>query len=79
MAINKEHPDYSEYIEKCKAMNKTYIDEEDALRAQYPDWRGKDHPATDKLLDITKRHNAALKALQREYAHLFTSGRIKAT
>lgn len=71
MAVNKLHPDYPEYIEKCRAMSEKFFAEEDAEKAKYPDWKGRDHPAGEKLMEISKKHNAALRELQKEYAYLF--------
>lgn len=67
--INRNHPDYPEYIEKCKALGDKWFAMEEEERAKYPDWKGKDHPADTK--EIYRQLNAGLKQLQAEYAHLF--------
>ena len=71
MAVNKNHPDYPKYIEKCKALRDSFIEEEDAVLDKYPTPNGLDHPAARELRQISILHNAALKALQEEYSYLF--------
>lgn len=69
---NENHPDYPEYIEKCKKLSEIYFKQEDELAARYSGWRGLDSPAGTEIKQIHKEHNAKLKALQKEYAHIFT-------
>ena len=71
MSINKQHPLYQEYIAKCKTARKKYRAEEDSVLAQYPEWRGRDHPAGAELRAIELRHNAEIRSLQKEYSFLF--------
>lgn len=71
MAANKKHPLYQEYIAKCKALSERFYAEEGALRAQNPEWRGKDHPANTEIRKLELQHNADLKSLQQEYSFLF--------
>jgi len=74
--VNKNHPDYPAYLEKCKAIWAVYEPQVDAVekkgRKEYPDWRGKDSPWGDELREIMRDFHTALKKLQEEYAHLFT-------
>ena len=71
MAVNKKHPKYSEYIEKCRELRDYFSQEENQILAQYPLYKGLDHPATKELREITRRHNAALQELQQQYGFLF--------
>lgn len=71
MAANKMHPLYREYIAKCKALSERFYEEENVLRAKYPEWRGKDHPASAEIKKLDLQHNTDLKALQQEYSFLF--------
>ncbi len=75
-SINKNHPDFEEYMEKCRDIQKRYIAEDEAVekagRAKYPDWSGKDSPWGMETRRVQRKYNAELKALQEEYSHLFT-------
>ena len=73
MAINPRDPAYQEYIAECKKLSKRYFEEEDAILAKYPLEKGLDHPAGHELREISLRHNAELKTLQRKYSFLFGS------
>lgn len=75
--VNKEHPDYSIYIEKCQALHKKYqslIEAEEARRmAECPNWKnGYDALETAEKKKLYTAYNAELKKLQQEYAYLFT-------
>lgn len=69
--IDKAHKDYPEYIEKCKAMSGKYIALEQAEEDRYPMWEGLDHPAGPGIQTIKRLYREELKALQKEYAHIF--------
>lgn len=77
-SANKNHPDYPEYIEKCKALWAEYKPRFEALEKKrqelYPNWRGLDGPSeiTTEERILQRKHNAELKELQKEYAYLFT-------
>lgn len=62
--VNKEHPKYQEYIEKCNALASEM--EKELEKIHYTG--GLDGPTND----IYKAYSQKLKALQREYAYLFT-------
>lgn len=70
-SVNKEHPDYSVYIEKCKKLwefyGKKIADEE----AKYTAYLGKDSPASAVTRELDRKRNEELRSLQKEYAHLF--------
>lgn len=72
MAVNKNHPDYPIYSEKFKALWDAYMDLRDREYAKYPEWHGWDHPADDVVRPAHRKLSADIKALQKEYAHLFT-------
>lgn len=69
--VNREHPDYSAYIEKCKKICAAYQKRIDEEEARYPDWRGQDHPASVVTRQISREETAELKKLQQEYSYLF--------
>lgn len=64
--INKEHPDYPKYIEKCKALAKR-IDAELSEIEPMPSGRNE-----RSVILIRKKEAQELKKLQEEYSHLFT-------
>lgn len=75
--VNKKHPDYLIYIEKCRALQKKYqplIEAEEARRMEEcPNWRN----CYDALETVEKKklytaYSAELRELQQEYAYLFT-------
>lgn len=70
--IDKSHIDYSEYIEKCKAVSEKYIALEQAAEDKYHGWTGRDHPAGPEIHNIKKMYCEELKELQKEYDYLFT-------
>ena len=73
--INKAHPDYPQYIEKCRMMSDAFLAEyraaEAAAQNKYPNWRGLDHPESRKFNEIKKRLHKALEKLKKEYWYLF--------
>ena len=73
--INKTHPDYPKYIEKCRTISDTFLAEERAAETaaqnKYPNWRGLDHPGLKEFHEIKKRHHEALEKLKKEYWYLF--------
>lgn len=72
MAVNKNHPDYPAYAKKHKGLWDVYLKREEEELAKYPDHHGQDHPAYIILRPLHKQFCAEVKALQREYSHLFT-------
>lgn len=73
--VNKKHPDYPEYIEKCKKLRDKYFKIVEKEEAKYPEWSPKlriRHPASAAVRRIMKQHDAELMALQAEYDYLFT-------
>ncbi len=76
--INKRHPDYQKYIKECEELRDICIKQEEAVeeagRAEYPDWCGKDSPWGSKEREIAKKFSRELKELQKKYAHLFLEG-----
>lgn len=71
MAINKQHPDYLEYIKKCQVISNEFCEKEEIERAKYPNWRGKDHPSDPEVMVHYRKFSAALKELKKEYSYLF--------
>lgn len=72
--VNKAHPDYPEYLEKCKALWARYKKMIDKEEAKYPGWYPGltyEHPAAKEVRRIMKRHDNELIALQTEYDYLF--------
>lgn len=77
-SANKNHPDFPEYIQKCRVLWAKYKSQFDVLEKKreelYPDWSGRDGPpeitAEERILQ--KKYNAELKELKKEYACLFT-------
>ena len=70
--VDKAHQDYPEYIKKCKAISEKHLLLEKDAEDECLGWRGLDHPASEKIRAIKKQYNVELKALQQEYAHIFT-------
>ena len=66
------HPDYPEYIAKCRALREECSRKQDIERAKYPDWHGHDHPAGRETRQLEREYYAAIRELNREYAHIFT-------
>lgn len=76
-SANKQHLDYPEYIRKCHALGDRYWSlieaEEERLKAERPDWmNGKDGLESAQKRQLYRQMSAELKALQQEYAYLFT-------
>lgn len=71
MEVNKAHPDYQEYIQKCKELQTAEMAEEDKILSRYPDWNGQDHPESERLRQIYMKYSIKLKTLQAEYSYLF--------
>lgn len=66
MAANKEHPDYPEYIEKCKQLKEWYLEQSKDLWVPTGVRDG-----NSALHAVQREHNRKLKKLQEEYQHLF--------
>ena len=72
--VNREHPDYPVYIDKCRKIHAVYQKKIDVEEAKYPDWRnwpGRDHPSSLVIRQIGREENEELKKLQQEYSYLF--------
>lgn len=74
--VNKEHPDYQVYIEKCRMLQKKYqplIEAEEAHRmSECPNWRNcYDALETAEKKRLYTAHNIELRKLQQEYDYLF--------
>ena len=70
MAVNKSHPRYVEYIQKCQELIERGKREEQALvgnREEAP------------LVELHKRYAKKLSELQKEYAYLFEEGSLEDT
>ena len=63
---DRAHPDYPEYIEKCKRLRDWYIAESEDL---WVPTGGRD--GNTALYAVQREHNRRLKELQREYWYLF--------
>lgn len=72
MAVNKDHPDYPTYAAKHKSLWDAYFELQEAEKSKYPDWDGLDHPADEVLRPAFRKLSEDIKALQKEYAYLFT-------
>lgn len=70
--IDKNHPDFPEYLRKYKALWDQYYAFEKAEKAKYPNYRGLDHPARAVTVPAYRKCCADSKKLQEEYAYLFT-------
>lgn len=70
--LDESHPDCPIYTEKFHAIWDEYFQVEKAERAKYPDWHGHDHPANETLCPLFRECCVKTKALQQEYAHIFT-------
>ena len=66
MPANRAHPDYPEYIEKCKKLKEWYIEESEDLVIPDIGWDG-----NTALYAVQREHNRRLKELQKEYWYLF--------
>lgn len=75
--VNKTHPDYPAYIEKCRSLQHKYqllIEAEEARqKVAVPNWRTcLDALETVERHRLVAQHNAELRKLQQEYTYLFT-------
>lgn len=66
MVANREHPDYPEYIEKCKRLKEWYLEKSKDLWVPTGARDG-----NLALHAVQKEHNRKLKQLQKEYQYLF--------
>lgn len=81
-SVNKHHPDFSEYVEKCCALRDHYyslIDaEEQRLKQARPNWMHcKDGLESREKRQLYRQMHAGLKALQKEYDYLFTEDTLQ--
>lgn len=72
MAINKQHPDYPEYIKRCQELRNQSIAEEEREKAKYSNQRAPDLTARMRIREVLRKYSVELKKLQEEYAYLFT-------
>jgi len=71
--VNISHPDFPKYLEKFYQISECYDKLEEAEMAKYPVRHNtKDHPSEAVLGPARRKRNADTKALQKEYAYLFT-------
>lgn len=69
--INRDHPRYNEYIEKCEQVFSKYdllIEEE---RAKSKEWSGLDNPFMETIISLQKECSKKLRIIQKEYSYLF--------
>lgn len=66
MPVKKEHPDYPEYIEKCKQLKDAFLEESKDLWTPTGGLDG-----NTALHAAQRQHNQKLKELQKEYRYLF--------
>lgn len=66
MAVNKNHPRYTEYIEKCKVLRDDLVRREDETQSDL--YSGQDNSETFAL---HKDYLEKLKKLKKEYSFLF--------
>ena len=66
MPVNKAHPDYPDYIEKCKQLKEWYLEKSKDLWVPTGVRDG-----NSALHAVQKEHNQKLKQLQKEYQYLF--------
>lgn len=71
-SVNREHPDYSVYIEKCKKLWELYGKKIADEEAKYAEYLGKDSPASVVTKELDRKRNEELRLLQKEYSYLFT-------
>ncbi len=69
--LNRSHPDCAKYLERFEALWGAYTAKEQAEKAKYPDWDGKDHPANPKFQEEYRRLCKEIQELQKEYDYLF--------
>ena len=69
MSVNKNHPDYDEYIEKCKDITKKMEKEKNKVISENPIPR-KAFDGPESI--VHKKYALELKKLQKEYHYLFT-------
>lgn len=73
---DENHPDYPEYIAKCKALRAEFEPREKEVEAEgrkeYPNWNGMDCPWGDARRALMKEENERLKQLQKQYSQIFT-------
>ncbi len=71
--INKAHPQYPEYIEKCTKLFQYYWELMDAEDAKYPitEKPPQDSPADSVNRKLARERNEKLREIQKEYDFLF--------
>lgn len=70
--LNKNHPDCAEYTKKFNKLWDAYMKLWDQEDKKYPNWQGQDSPAHEVLRPAHRKLSEDIRALQREYAYLFT-------
>lgn len=76
-SANRHHPQYPEYIEKCKALQAKYQPmfdaEEERLKVERPNWANcRDGLESTRKRQLYREMHTELKMLQKEYGYLFT-------
>jgi len=66
--VNRNHPDFPEYERKYAALWEKYDRRMEEVEPKRWEWRGRDDPYTPGIM---RELNAGIKALQKEYKHLF--------
>lgn len=67
MPINKEHPQYPEYLASCKQLFDKAADRVQDYLQEYPDWNGQDHPNAEKIKTVIDARNKEFHKLKQVY------------
>lgn len=70
MVADKKHPDYPEYIEKCKAAA-ARCDAQLAQLREESEAQGLPAPDMGRMIAVRREEGATIKALREEYRHIF--------
>ncbi len=66
MRVNKDHPQYAEYLDKCRRMTAMHVKQTDNL------WKGtQGQDGNTELIQAEREYSRKLKELQKEYSILF--------
>lgn len=69
--INKNHPLYAEYIEKCEEITRLIEEESDAMDEKYKDKIGKVKDGEFEIGNIARKYFPQIKSLKKEYSFLW--------
>lgn len=67
MPINKEYPQYPEYLASCKQLFDEAADRVQDYLQEYPDWNGQDHPNAEKIKAVIDTRNKEFHKLKQAY------------